>query len=60
MTYPDHLRNDIEAYLKGLRFSAEPGTDGLEEGFGSLAGRGSNEGKNDHPRTNARDGSACA
>jgi geranylgeranyl diphosphate synthase type II len=38
--YPDHLRNDIEAYLEGLRFSAEPGTDGLEEAmrYSLLAG----------------------
>src|SRR3954447_17986318 len=24
--YPDHLRDDIEAYLEGLRFSGEPAT----------------------------------
>jgi geranylgeranyl diphosphate synthase type II len=40
VTYPDHLRNDIEAYLDGLRFSAEPATDGLEEAmrYSLLAG----------------------
>jgi geranylgeranyl diphosphate synthase type II len=38
--YPDHLSTDIEAYLEGLRFSAEPGTDGLEEAmrYSLLAG----------------------
>jgi geranylgeranyl diphosphate synthase, type II len=38
--YPDHLRNDIEAYLEALRFSDEPGTDGLEEAmrYSLLAG----------------------
>jgi geranylgeranyl diphosphate synthase type II len=38
--YPDHLRADIEAYLEGLRFSAEPATDGLEEAmrYSLLAG----------------------
>ena len=38
--YPDHLRTDIEAYLEGLRFSAEPATDGLEEAmrYSLLAG----------------------
>ena len=40
MGYPDHLRTDIEAYLEGLRFSAEPATDGLEEAmrYSLLAG----------------------
>jgi geranylgeranyl diphosphate synthase type II len=38
--YPDHLRHDIETYLEGLRFSVEPGTDGLEEAmrYSLLAG----------------------
>jgi len=38
--YPDHLRTDIEAYLEGLRFSAEPATNGLEEAmrYSLLAG----------------------
>jgi geranylgeranyl diphosphate synthase type II len=38
--YPDHLRADIEVYLEGLRFSAEPATDGLEEAmrYSLLAG----------------------
>ena len=40
MGYPDHLRTDIEAYLEGLRFSAEPATHGLEEAmrYSLLAG----------------------
>ncbi len=40
MGYPDHLRTDIEAYLEGLRFSAEPATGGLEEAmrYSLLAG----------------------
>ena len=40
MGYPDHLRADIEVYLEGLRFSAEPATDGLEEAmrYSLLAG----------------------
>jgi geranylgeranyl diphosphate synthase type II len=40
MGYPDHLRTDVEGYLEGLRFSAEPGTDGLEEAmrYSLLAG----------------------
>ena len=29
--YPDHLRELIERYLDGLRFSAEPPTEGLEQ-----------------------------
>jgi geranylgeranyl diphosphate synthase type II len=38
--YPDHLRTDIEAYLEQLRFSDEPGTDGLQEAmrYSLLAG----------------------
>ena len=38
--YPDHLRERIEAYLEGLRFSAEPATAGLEEAmrYSLLAG----------------------
>jgi geranylgeranyl diphosphate synthase, type II len=38
--YPDHLRTEIEAYLEQLRFSDEPGTDGLEEAmrYSLLAG----------------------
>ncbi len=40
MGYPDHLRADVEVYLEGLRFSAEPATDGLEEAmrYSLLAG----------------------
>ncbi len=29
--YPEHLRAEIEAYLAGLRFAAEPAAEGLEE-----------------------------
>jgi geranylgeranyl diphosphate synthase type II len=29
--YPDHLRELVERYLDGLRFSSEPPTDGLEQ-----------------------------
>jgi geranylgeranyl diphosphate synthase type II len=29
-TYPDHLRDQVETYLDGLRFSPEPAADGLE------------------------------
>ena len=38
--YPDHLRASVEAYLDGLRFSAEPATAGLEEAmrYSLLAG----------------------
>jgi geranylgeranyl diphosphate synthase type II len=38
--YPDDLRAHIEAYLEQLRFSQEPGTDGLEEAmrYSLLAG----------------------
>jgi geranylgeranyl diphosphate synthase type II len=40
VSYPDHLRNDIEVYLEGLRFSAEPATEGLEDAmrYSLLAG----------------------
>ena len=40
MSYPDHLRSDIEAYLEQLRFSDEAATDGLEEAmrYSLLAG----------------------
>ena len=40
MTYPDHLRTQIEAYLDELRFSEEAGTEGLEEAmrYSLLAG----------------------
>jgi geranylgeranyl diphosphate synthase type II len=39
--YPDHLRNEIERYLEGLRFSTEPATAGLEEAMRySLLGGG--------------------
>jgi geranylgeranyl diphosphate synthase type II len=38
--FPDQLRTDIESYLEQLRFSDEPGTDGLEEAmrYSLLAG----------------------
>jgi geranylgeranyl diphosphate synthase type II len=38
--YPDHLRDQVETYLAGLRFSAEPAADGLEEAmrYSLLAG----------------------
>jgi geranylgeranyl diphosphate synthase type II len=38
--YPDHLREEVEAYLRELRFSGEPLTDGLEEAmrYSLLAG----------------------
>jgi geranylgeranyl diphosphate synthase type II len=38
--YPDHLREEIEGYLAGLRFSGEAGTAGLEEAmrYSLLAG----------------------
>ena len=38
--YPDHLRERVEAYLEGLRFSAEPATAGLDEAmrYSLLAG----------------------
>jgi geranylgeranyl diphosphate synthase type II len=40
VSYPDHLRAEVEAYLAQLRFSQEPGTDGLEEAmrYSLLAG----------------------
>jgi geranylgeranyl diphosphate synthase type II len=39
--YPDHLRNEIERYLEGLRFSTEEVTAGLEEAMRySLLGGG--------------------
>ena len=40
MSYPEHLRADVEAYLAGLRFSSEAATDGLEEAmrYSLLAG----------------------
>jgi geranylgeranyl diphosphate synthase type II len=39
--YPDHLRNEIERYLEGLRFSTEAATAGLEEAMRySLLGGG--------------------
>jgi geranylgeranyl diphosphate synthase type II len=38
--YPEHLREQVERYLEGLRFSAEPLTEGLEEAmrYSLLAG----------------------
>jgi geranylgeranyl diphosphate synthase, type II len=38
--YPEHLREEIDRYLAGLRFSHEPLTDGLEEAmrYSLLAG----------------------
>ncbi|CAA9475932.1 MAG: (2E,6E)-farnesyl diphosphate synthase [uncultured Solirubrobacteraceae bacterium] len=38
--YPDHLRDQVEAYLEGLRFSSEPAAEGLEEAmrYSLLAG----------------------
>src|SRR3954447_10441250 len=40
MTYPDHLREEVEAYLQRLRFASEPSTAGLEEAmrYSLLAG----------------------
>jgi geranylgeranyl diphosphate synthase, type II len=39
--YPDHLRDEIERYLEGLRFSTEAATAGLEEAMRySLLGGG--------------------
>ena len=40
MSYPDHLRHRVEAYLEALRFAEEPGTEGLEEAmrYSLLAG----------------------
>ncbi len=39
-SYPDHLREEIERYLQGMRFSEEPLTAGLEEAmrYSLLAG----------------------
>ncbi len=39
-TYPDHLREEVERYLNGMRFSEEPLTAGLEEAmrYSLLAG----------------------
>jgi geranylgeranyl diphosphate synthase, type II len=38
--YPEHLRDQVEAYLAGLRFAAEPAAAGLEEAmrYSLLAG----------------------
>jgi geranylgeranyl diphosphate synthase, type II len=38
--YPEHLREEVEAYLAGLRFADEPATAGLEEAmrYSLLAG----------------------
>ena len=40
MTYPDHLRQQVERYLEQLSFSEESGTDGLQEAmrYSLLAG----------------------
>jgi geranylgeranyl diphosphate synthase, type II len=40
VSYPEHLREEVEAYLQGLRFSEEPLTAGLEEAmrYSLLAG----------------------
>ena len=40
MSYPEHLREQVERYLEGLRFAEEPGTEGLEEAmrYSLLAG----------------------
>ncbi len=39
-SYPDHLREEVERYLQGMRFSEEPLTAGLEEAmrYSLLAG----------------------
>jgi geranylgeranyl diphosphate synthase type II len=39
-TYPDHLREEVERYLQGMRFSEEPMTVGLDEAmrYSLLAG----------------------
>ncbi len=40
-SYPDHLREEVERYLEGMRFSDEAMTDGLEEAMRySLLGGG--------------------
>ena len=38
--YPEHLRDQVEAYLAGLRFATEPAATGLEEAmrYSLLAG----------------------
>jgi geranylgeranyl diphosphate synthase, type II len=43
LSYPEHLRAQVEQYLDGLRFAEEPGTQGLEEAmrYSLLAGRSS-------------------
>jgi geranylgeranyl diphosphate synthase type II len=40
VSYPDHLREEVERYLEGMRFSQEALTDGLEEAmrYSLLAG----------------------
>jgi geranylgeranyl diphosphate synthase type II len=40
LSYPEHLRAQVEQYLDGLRFAEEPGTGGLEEAmrYSLLAG----------------------
>jgi geranylgeranyl diphosphate synthase, type II len=40
LSYPEHLRQQVEQYLDGLRFAEEPGTEGLEEAmrYSLLAG----------------------
>jgi geranylgeranyl diphosphate synthase type II len=40
LSYPEHLRRQVEQYLDGLRFAEEPGTEGLEEAmrYSLLAG----------------------
>jgi geranylgeranyl diphosphate synthase, type II len=40
VSYPDHLREQVERYLEDLRFAEEPGTEGLEEAmrYSLLAG----------------------
>jgi geranylgeranyl diphosphate synthase type II len=40
VSYPDHLRERVEAYLQGLEFAAEPAAEGLEEAmrYSLLAG----------------------
>jgi len=40
VSYPEHLRSQVESYLEKLRFSGEPGTKGLEEAmrYSLLAG----------------------
>ena len=40
MSYPDHLRQQVEDYLDALHFAEEPGTEGLDEAmrYSLLAG----------------------